>query len=103
MRKGTTSLPLTLAAAATARGAAGEHARICHLAGLRSPPALRTPPALNQGVRLENLDCACALTLAGITSRNPQAEQRRGQRGSPWLFHGTREGEHGEGKACRLG
>jgi hypothetical protein len=50
-----------------------------------------------------NLDCACALTLAASQAGDPQAEQRRGQPGSPWLFHQTRDGEHGEGQACPVG
>ena len=40
-------------------------------------------PKLTVRAYAQNLDCACAPTLAGITSRDPQAEQRRGQPGSP--------------------
>jgi hypothetical protein len=50
-----------------------------------------------------NSDCVGAPTLAGFTSRDPQAEQRRGQPGSPWLFLEKREGEHGEGQTCPVG
>jgi hypothetical protein len=34
---------------------------------------------------------------------DPQAEQRHGQPGLPWLFHETGEGEHGEGQAYPVG
>jgi len=43
--------------------------------------------------------CACALTLAGITSPGSAGGARSGQLGSPWLFHEVGEGENGEDQA----
>jgi hypothetical protein len=85
---------------AAAGGRSGDLVRECPRSTQVTYPS-GTWRAQDRGGRtLEIWTVPCALTLAGITSPGSAGGARRGQLGSPWLFHEVREGENGEDQAC---